>query len=148
MALPSTQSDDPRTHLQEGEIYQRQVQQRLATALDLYGLLRLCLCFPNQPAILEARLGDWSCQKKTCLTLSSYLSRVQSKTGSGINASMRSSQILLASFSTPLVLGQRNPHQGVDSRTVRQAHDNTEGKPWLSTSWGTRMGAKFRQRSD
>jgi hypothetical protein len=53
----------PKHALTRGCDIQRQVQQRHTTALDLWGLLRLCLCLPNGPAILDARLGDWSHQK-------------------------------------------------------------------------------------
>ena len=50
--------------LTKGCDIQRQVQQRNTTALNLRGLLRLCLCLPNGPAIIDARLGDWSHQKR------------------------------------------------------------------------------------
>jgi hypothetical protein len=57
----------PKNALTRGCDIQRQVQQRYTTALDPWGLLRLCLCLPSEPAILNAWLGDWSDQKRRIL---------------------------------------------------------------------------------
>jgi hypothetical protein len=107
MTLTLTQSDDLRTHLQEGAIYRDRSN-------NVIRLLSICgdYCVYVYVVLTNLRSSMHGSvlvsPEKTHLAMISCLSRVRSKTGSEINASMMFQQSLLASFPTRLViLGQR-----------------------------------------
>jgi hypothetical protein len=145
MALTSTLSNDLRTHLQEGAIYRDRSD-------NVIRLLSICpdycvyvyVSLTNLPSSMHGSVTGLTRKDVFGANFVFVAGSVKDWIGNQPKHDVftdSSGIVFHTSRSRPA------QHQGVDSRNVRQAHDNTEGKPWLSTSWGTRMGAKSRQRS-
>jgi hypothetical protein len=141
MALTSTLSNDLRTHLQEDAIYRDRSD-------NVIRLLSICtdycvyvyVCLTNLPSSMHGSVTGLTRKDVFGANFVFVASSVKDWIGN-----QRKHDAFTDSSGIVFYTSRSRPaqHQGVDSREVRQAHDNTEGKPWLST----RMGAKSRQRS-
>ena len=145
MALTSTQSDDLRTHLREGAIYRdrsNNVIRLLSTCGEYY--VYVYVSRTNLRSSMHGSVTGFTRRDVFGADFVFVAGSVKDWIGNQRNHDAFTDFSGIVPYSS-CDSRPAQPHQGVDSADVRQAHDNTEGKPWLSTNWGTRLGAKSRQ---